>query len=347
MNPRGVITQGALALVGLVLAYATWQRQPELQTGEVFALDVGKGDLEKIRFEDGEFKSWAELSRDKDASGQFVTVHLSGSDASGIPMPSGHPSVPIKVPERLVRGNDGANRLFEKFAPLRATRALGTLDSVKLKDLGLDSTKKHIEVTSRGGKHRYAIAPAPPGGSDPYVRDEGDNKVFIVPHSILTDFQSASTNLVERRLHPFRIEDIDRLKVTAGGKTREFKATRVEDLPGIRLSPVGSDKAEDSAKIWHDRVFNLFPSDVLGKGETPKEGLPKVVLRIEYFARGHSLGWLELARTSPPAPNESTAAPAPSANDAPYARSEFTLGWMRVPNDALGLMTEGESLAKK
>jgi hypothetical protein len=347
MNPRDVMTQGALALVGLVLAYTTWQRQPELQAGEVFAVDIASGDLEKVRYEDGEFKSWAELSRDKDSSGRFVAVHLSGSDASGIPMPSGHPSVPIKVPERLVRGNDGANRLFERFAPLRATRALGALDASKLKDLGLETTKKKIEIISRGSKRRFAIAPAPPGGSDPYLRDEADGKVYIIPHGILTDLQSAQTNLVERRLHPFRIEDIDRIKVTAGGKEREFKASRIDDLPGIRLSPVGSDKTDENAKNWHDRVWNLFPSDVLGKGEAPKEGTPKVSVRVEYFARGRSLGWVELARTTPAPANESSASPAPSGPDAAYARSEFTLGWAKIPSDAFGLITEGESLVNK
>ena len=40
--------------------------------------------------------------------------------------------------------------LFDKFAPLRASRSLGSLDAAVLKDLGLDSTQKFIEVTARG-----------------------------------------------------------------------------------------------------------------------------------------------------------------------------------------------------
>jgi hypothetical protein len=347
MNARAVVTQGALAVAGLAAAYVTWQRQPELAAGESFALDIGKGDLEKIRYEDAEFKSWAELSRDKDASGPFVTLQMSASDASGIAMPAGHPGVPVKIPQRLVRGNESAERLFERFAPLRATRALGVLDKSKLKDLGLDTTKKKIEVVGRGTKRTYALAPAPAGGTDPYIRDEADNRVYIIPRTILSDLQSASTNLVERRMHPFKIEEVDRIVVSAGGKKKEYEATRIGDLPGVRLALAGSGgKADETAKNWHDRIWNLFPADVFGKGEQPKEGTPRPALRVEYFARGRSLGWLELALTggAPPA-NESTAAP--PRPDAAYARSEFTLGWMKMPNDAMGLVNEGDGLVKK
>jgi hypothetical protein len=339
MNGRAVAVQGGLALASLVTAYFTWQRQPELQVGEVFAIDLATSDLDKVRYEDQELKSWSELIRDKDANGRYVQVHSSGSDASGVPMPSNHPAVAIKVPERTVRGNEAALHLFDKLAPLRASRALGTLDATKLKDLGLDTTKKRIEVVGRGTRRRFAIAPAPPGGNDPYIRDEQDGRVYIVARSILTDLQSASVNLVERRLHSFPIEDVDRLVVTAGGKTKEFKAGRMGELPGIRLTAPNSEKADETAKNWHDRVWNLFPTEVMGKGELPASGAPKVAVRVEYFSRNRSIGWVELGREAPA--NESTAAPSTTT----YTRSEFSLGWMKMPPDAAALATEGEKLA--
>ena len=341
MNGRAVAVQGGLALASLVTAYATWQRQPELQVGEVIAVDLAQSDLDKVRYEDQELKSWSELIRDKDATGRYVQLHVSGSDASGVPMPSGHPAVPIKVPERTVRGNEAALHLFEKLAPLRASRALGTLDATKLKDLGLDTTKKHIEVVGRGTRRRFAIAPAPPGGNDPYIRDEQDGRVYIISRAILTDLQSASVNLVERRLHNFPIEDVERLVVTANGKTKEFRAARLGELPGIRLTAPSSDKADETAKNWHDRVWNLFPTEVMGKGELPTAGLPRTALRVKYFARGRSLGWVELAREAPP--NESSAAPAATMI---YGRSDFSLGWMKMPADASALVTEGEKLTQ-
>jgi hypothetical protein len=347
MNTRGVITQGALAAAGLAAAYVTWQRQPDLVAGEALALDIGRSDLEKIRYEDGENKSWTELVRAKDTGGPFVTVHLSGSDASAAAMPHGHPSVPVKVPERLVRGSEQADRLFERFAPLRATRALGALDPAKLKDLGLDTTRKSIEVFARGSRRRYALAPPPPGGTDPYVKDQQDGKVYIIPRTIMSDLQSASTNLVERHMHGFKLEDVDRVVVTAAGKKKEFRASRIEDLPGVRLSPVGSDKPDETAKNWHDRIWNLFPAEVLGKNEAPGEGAPRIAIRVEYFARSRSLGWLDLGRAGgAAAANQSTPQPTPTPEIA-YGRSEFSLGWMKLSADAVSLTTEGEALVKR
>ncbi len=52
MNTRGLALQGALAAVGLVAAYLTWQRAPEGMPGEITILDISKRALEKVRWED-------------------------------------------------------------------------------------------------------------------------------------------------------------------------------------------------------------------------------------------------------------------------------------------------------
>ena len=81
MNGKTVVLQGGLALLGLAAAYTTWQRQPELQPGEVFVLDITRNDLEKIRFDDEDAKTWAELQRDSDDNGNFVALRLSRREA--------------------------------------------------------------------------------------------------------------------------------------------------------------------------------------------------------------------------------------------------------------------------
>jgi hypothetical protein len=348
MSPRSVAIQGALALLALVLAYATWQRPPERQAGEVFVLDITKNDLEKVRFEDQEAKSWSELARGKDDEGSFITLRLSGFDSTGVAMPAGHPGIALKQPERLIRGNETADRLFERFAPLRAQRALGVLDASKLKELGLDKTKKFVEISARGWKRRFAIVSAPPGGDSPYIKDVQDNKVYVIPRQALSDLQSATTNLPERRLHRFRIEDVDKLVIEGAGKRRELVATRIEDFPGIRLAPAEArDKPDATLKNWHDRVFSLFPTEVLGKDEVPTGGAPARVLRLEYFSRGRRIGWTELARGSAPGQNVSSAAGAPPPAVPTFVRSEFTLGWFKLGPDTQALLTEGETLVAK
>jgi hypothetical protein len=99
---------------------------------------------------------------------------------------------------------------------------------------------------------------------------------------------------------------------------------------GVILAPAASPNKADSAfKTWHDRAFSAWPVEVLGKDEVPAEGAPQVELRIDYSARGRRLGFLELAKGAAVASNtESAKAPL-------FARSEHTLGWLKLSVDTL------------
>jgi len=342
VNGKTVVLQGGLALLGLAAAYTTWQRQPELQPGEVFVLDVTRNDLEKIRFDDEDAKTWAELQRDSDDNGNFVALRLSRREA-----PATKTAAPTQgaSPERVVRGSDAAKALYERFAPLRATRALGVLDAAKLKDLGLASPKKHITVVTRSGRRAFDIAPAPSGGTDPYLRDQADGRVFLVSRSILSDFQAAANSLVERHLHGFRPEDADRVSIAAGSAKKEYRVARSADGRGVEIaSAAAPDKPDPAARTWHERVFGLWPSESLGKGELPAEGEPQTRLRLDYSAHGHGLGWLIIAESpGPPAANVSSTASAPK--NIFYARSESTLGWVKLSGDNDTLVADGVKLA--
>jgi hypothetical protein len=148
-------------------------------------------------------------------------------------------------------------------------------------------------------------------------------------------------------MHGFAVEEVDSLVLEAGGARRELVANRIDkNYPGIRIAPKESpDKPDDTLKNWHDRVFNLSPTDVLGQGEKPASGEPAQALRITYSSRGRPLGWVELAR--PPSAAQSTTAGTPPASNEVYARSEHTAGWMRLGADAQNLLAEGEKLAAK
>lgn len=338
MTNRQVALQGTLALAGLCAAYFTWQRGVELAPGEVFVVDVGKNDLSQVRFDDREKPdkaTWVELIRAADETGSFTQVHLSAQEK---PAP-GKEQAPIKVPERLVRGSDSADKLFASFAPWRASRGLGVLDAARLKDLGLDAPKKQLTLTLRNGKRSFAIAPAPPGGSEPYLRDEASGQVYVVSRSFLSDFQTASSLLVERHLHGFKVEDADRVSIQRGAKKKDFLVSRGED--GVRLSPLATpDKPDSAAKTWHDRAFALWPMDVLGKDEAPAEGAPQVDLRIDYSKRGRQLGFVEVAKV----PAVTTGSE--GAKDTLFARSERTLGWFKLASDAQSLLGDADGLLR-
>jgi hypothetical protein len=330
MTFRQTAIQALLAVAALLFAYSTWQRGPELAPDEVVVVDAVKKDLVSARFDDGEKLTWVELTPSSDEAGPFVSVHLGPQTKPATAPATGE----TKTPARLVRGSDAADKLLARFAPLRASRGLGALGAPKLKDLGLASTKKRITVSLLGGKRVFAVTPSPPGGSEPYLRDEASGQVYVVPRAILSDFETAATLLVERRAHAFRLEEADRLTVLQGTTRHEFVITRSQDV--TYLAPMSMpDKPDAVFKTWHDRVFALWPVEVLGKGEIPSEGAPHVELRIDYNLRGRHLGYLEIAKI---------AASAEGSKDILFARSERSLGWLKLSADARTILDDVRSL---
>jgi len=335
MTLKQVAVQAALALGALGLAYTTWQRSPELLADEVVVLDAGKNDLVSVRFEDQEKSTLVELARTSDGSGPFISVRLGPQEQPAV---GKNPTEPAKrTPERLVRGSDAADKLFASFAPMRASRGLGVLTADKLKTLGLDSAKKRITLVLRNGQRTFTMVPAPPGGTDPYLRDDQSGQVYLVSRSFLSDFQSAASLLVERHVHTFRLEEADRLAVTMGGTRREYLISHSEG--SVLLAPANApDKPDSAFKTWHDRVFSAWPSEVLGKDEKPAQGAPHVELRIEYSKRGHALGFIEIGK----APDVATTAE--GAKSPLFARSERTLGWFKLAADTM--VTDGQALLR-
>jgi hypothetical protein len=327
MRARGAAIQGGLAALGLVVAYTTWQREPERSPGEAVVLDVAKGDVSSVRYDDG--TKWVELTRDKDA----VWLKVSKNDTA-------------KTPERELRGNDGALKLFEKFSPLRATRALGQLKADKLKELGLDAPKKRIEVTVRGNKRVFLVGSPQFNVTEPYILDESDKRVYVLGGGVVSDLDAAGVRLVDRTLHSFKPAEYDAITIAAGGKKRELTQTGTQTPATMKLNSKKSGKPDEQAKNWFDKIGRLYVSDVLGKGEDPKGGKPSEALRIEYFDHGKSIGFVEIGRTAaitPPPANASAPPPPPSAEI--YARSEHTAGWVKLPPTAEDILKEADKIA--
>ncbi len=337
MTTRGAAIQGTLAAVGLVAAYATWQKEPERPPGEVVVLDFTRGELGKVRYEDagkdGKDAKWVELEPRPDPDGEAaVWMRVSARPEA-------------KAPERELRGNDSALKLFEKFAPLRATRALGKLGADKLKELGLEAPKKKVLVTARGSTYTLLIGTSPYGVSEPYVKDERDGKVYVLSGSVVSDLDAASVRLVDRALHAFKQTEYDALTITAGGKQRAVVQTGATPA-AIKLAPKAApDKPDDTLKNWHDKVWRLAVLDSLGKGENPPAGAPTVALRVDYAAKGKPRGWIELGRVTPAPANANTSAAPPPVEV--WARSERTASWVKLPMGTDEVVKEGEQLAAK
>jgi hypothetical protein len=332
MKTRGAAIQGGLAVIGLALAYGTWQREPEHAPGEATVIDVGKGDIQKVRFEDSGAKppKWIEIEQKPGDEGMAAWLRVSSKPS------------PAPAPERYLRGNAGAEKLFEKLGPLRATRALGVLDAAKLKEFGLDAPKKKLIVSARGTNYVFDVGTSPYGVSDPYVKDSKDGRVYVLGGGVMSDLESASARFVDRTFHSFKPGDWDALAISGGGKKREFAQLNGEKPTETKLVSKKTQKPDAEAKNWHDKTLRLVVTETLGQGEKPAAGEPTPVLKIEYFSVGKAKGWLEIGRTPPTALPANTSMP-PSQGDL-WGRSERTAGWMKLASNAEDIVKEGEKV---
>jgi hypothetical protein len=351
---RAVALQGGLAALGLVAAYFTWQRQPDGAPGDVVVIDAGKGDLAKIHFEDE--NNTVDIERGKGGGDAPAWLHIvEKAGAKTPPSPHGAPKPPTEdkskpKPPRDLRGNEQAGKLLESFAPLRSPRGFGVLPAPKLKELGLDDTKRKLVVNARGETREFVIGQPVGSSGESYLKNTRDGRVYIMPRSVLGDLQGASFRLVERQLHAFKIPEVDRLVVSAGGKTRELAIQGRENPATYKLvAPKAPDKPDEMARNWHEKVWRIFPTEIMGKGERPAGGDPQVAIRVDYLEGKKKVGWLEIAKTEPkaePASQESTTlgpVPPPPKPDI-YARTENTAGWVKIQGD-VGYITDAEKIA--
>ncbi len=93
----------------------------------------------------------------------------------------------------------------------------------------------------------------------------------------------------------------------------------------------------------------MLVTDVLGKGETPKNGEPVVVTRVEYTQHGRARGFIEIGRVAAKPPealsSTSTSPPPPPQPGEVYARTESTAGWMKLGGNIEDLLREAPGIA--
>jgi hypothetical protein len=335
MTGRAAAIQGGLAALGLLLAHFTWQREPEHAPGSVTVIDATKNDVARVHYADD--KNTVDFSRGHGDNEPPVWIHLVPSaepEKTPPPKPGAKPEPPKPktppAPPRDLAGGEPATKVLDQFAPLVSPRAFGALDATKLKELGLESPTRHLDVTVKGDTRHYVIGqPEKATGGESFLRDLGDGRVYLMPRGMLADLQNPN-HLVDRRLHAFEQGDFDRMVLAAGGKSKEYVQLDREARAKAAFAPAKTpDKRDQMAKNWHDAVWRAFPSEILGRGEDPTGGKPTVALRVDYYDGKNSVGYMELGR------EESTSG---VSEEAPagdlYARTEHSAGWLKLHNGA-------------
>jgi hypothetical protein len=333
MKTRGVLVQGGLALVGLVAAWTTWQRPVERPAAEVTVVDVSVQQLSRLRYQNG--NRWVELQREPDGRvlatlSATPAVYPLGTSADGGTPESGATPLVAAVPERQLRGSEAAEKLLERLAPLKASRALGVLESKALEQVGLDNPTQRLTLTAQGRERVYSVSTAVLGLNSPYLRSEQDGSVYLLGPGLVADLEAASSRLVDRRLHSFRLADFDALVVQRGAQKRDF-LQRAEGTQAPRLFARQSETADEMVTSWHERVWRSAPVELYGRGEVPPGGEPQPQARLEYLKDGKPVGFMELA---------------PGPEGKVYARTEHTAGWVLLASGTAPLLEESSRVVR-
>src|SRR5262249_59081996 len=117
-------------------------------------------------------------------------------------------------------------------------------------------------------------------------------------------------------VHGVKAGEFDASSVEAGGKKRDLAVTGETPAAQKLASAKTPDKPDETAKNWHDKLFRVFPSEVLGKGEKPANGEPQVALKVTYGSKGKQKGFIEVGKVTLPAPATPPAAPPPPGTPA-------------------------------
>jgi hypothetical protein len=232
-------------------------------------------------------------------------------------------STPPAAPKpREYRAAESTDRLIEKFAPLRAVRALGVLSPEKLKETGLADAKRTVEIVTTSGTHRFKVASESLGAGSPYALDEHDGRVYLLRGTLLSDLEFAANRLVDRRLHAFAENDFDALLVRSGDKERRLVKV------GEKLAAAPQQPADEFATNWHERIWRTMGIDVLGRGEAPASGTPNVELRVDYVRGAAPVGFIEMGK----------------AGGEVFARTEHTAGWVRLHAGSAQILEERQKV---
>jgi len=234
-------------------------------------------------------------------------------------------------PPRELRGNEVAEQLLNRLSPPMATRDLGIATPERRTDLGLAAPSKRLRLdTGHGpsapGRSLQFVVSTPPGAAGAYLLAP-DGHLWLVQESLVQDLSAAASRLVDRRLHAFRADDPDALQLQLDGRSRAFVVRKVHGATRVAPAENPDDPGAD-ATAWAERIWRLAPLEVLGRGETPREGTPVSSLRVEYTRDRRPLGFLELGR----------------AGSEWYARTEHTAGWVRLPPQAATVREQAERL---
>ena len=178
-----------------------------------------------------------------------------------------------------------------------------------------------LSITTTRGERTFDVGGRSYGTNDYYLRDQASGVVYLVESRLVADIKGGSTRLMERQLHAFKKEDVERATLLAGTDQGAFvQMNRDDTKSSFWASADDTSRAHDAADTWLDRVLRLRALQYFAE---PPGGLAPAV-HVEFADPDGSLGWMEYgtARSDEGKPIH-------------VARSSHTVAWVEV-SDTMG-----------
>jgi hypothetical protein len=288
------------------------------------------GDLTRVTFDSTD--NTVVLERRNDAQGEYLwvtTIARKEKAPTFFPPPAADPDDPDATPpppapveiEEIRKdflGNEQADKVWEAFAPFRASRSLDV--SATDLDLGFDDPYARLNVERRSGSIELLIGNATYGDRSRYLR--ANERVFLIEKRALSRLEGSGSTLAERRLHPLGPNEVAAVVVRDGAREQRFVQRNADDRAKAYWARAETqDTADRTAGSWLTSAGRLSASEFLS--ERPEGLEPVVSLRFE--DRRGKVWPVELYRSA----------------DAPttyYAESPFTRSLVTLPQ------SQGEDL---
>jgi hypothetical protein len=279
MNPLRPVAfhVGALVLGGLCAGFVWSQEKTPISLREtnVVVWTGRPADVQRITHENKSRKVTLEAKTDD-------WLHWFLGTAQPLPLPS---------PTRSFPSVTVANKLAEAFAPLKATRSLGKIDSARAAEYGLDKQDVSLTIVIRGKEQKLWVGAPAPGATDQYVLDAATNQAYSIKIDPFHDLDGGEAKMMEHDQHDFRELDIVSAKIIAGDKTRAGLWGGPEGKK-FWADPSDREKADETLGNWMQKVDRLRPNEYVQK---PPDNA-KVVVRIEYTGSTKRKGYFELVK---------------------------------------------------
>lgn len=309
---KDVIIQGALAAVGLFLAYNAYTYD-DTQTGgeETVVVNCSADGVTEVAL--------TKATRD---------VVVSRSEGEELFKVTENREVAKKKSKTTYTGGAGVTELLEAVAPLKAVRDLGVLSEDELEAVSLKDSKETFSLTCAGKKHTFTLGGSAFGTGDRYVHSDKGSPVYLIPNAIIRDLEAAESQLMQRALTSFENGDAESLDLTAFGTTKVLKQVNRKTPHAAKwVDAAAPEKLNELFGNWVSRLYELKAQRYTqGEPGSTLKPVPGATIEVTPIAtvtfkddKGASLAKIEFKRAD--------------GSDTPayYAHSDATNAWVRLP----------------